>query len=84
MNAVSHVVSIDAMKPYVKKLINNYDVTDIYDDHVIFYGVELNSMVDTDINFRFCDRVVVRKNDEKIKFEIYQEKNSNAIIMEVV
>lgn len=77
------ILDIQKLKQYVRKLINNYDVSDIYDDHVIFYGVELNSMINYGINFRFCDRVVASNKNNGFLFKIYHEKNSEPIDIEV-
>lgn len=79
MSQMVNEINIESVKPYVKKLINNYDISDIKTDCVVFYGVELNSLTDCSIKFRYCDRVEIWKTETGFKIDIYHQKESEAI-----
>lgn len=49
----------DMLVPFVKKLIKEYDVSEIYDSYVIFFGVVMNPNNHPDIEHRFYDEVTI-------------------------
>lgn len=73
-------MNIDNVKSFSKKLIEEYDTSEIFDDRVEFYGVVLNSIIGTDVTFKFCDLVVFKEDNNHIISEIYQSKEDNPII----
>ena len=73
-------MNIDNVKSFSKKLIEEYDTSEIFDDRVEFYGVVLISIIGTDVTFKFCDLVVFKEDNNHIISEIYQSKEDNPII----
>ena len=70
----------DGLKPYLRKLVNNQDVSEISGDTVVFHGVELNYAEKNWIKFVLCDRIVAKDNKDGTYFiQIYQKKDSEPV-----
>lgn len=67
------------MIAFVKKLIKEYDASEIYDNHVIFFGVELNQVNHPDIKHRFYDEVTITPADGGYKIMLLQTTGEEPI-----
>ena len=75
-------MNMETLRIYKDMFIDNYDTSNISNEVITFYGVQLKDNI-PQVSFHFADMVVFDYDNEKLNISIYQDVSSKTEPIEI-